>query len=219
MEENKSKKSEGVSLVLVIAILVIVLAGCITYIVKINENELTINNDNNAKTVSELKAEIANLKSTLEQEKNKLNIVEVNSIKKKLDVIFGLEFSDSSKLSNEDIYSRVRFYLEKEGIIKHSETGKEEIKRLIKEIFNIDYKGSFKILEIGSGETTFDTAILNIEKQNQLYKVNYALIARIDADTEDSVRTYYDAEIAITEEGNMYIKSNIINKNMTKNLD
>lgn len=66
MEENKSKKSGGVSLVLVIAILVIVLVGCITYIVKINEKELAINNDNNEKTVSELKIEIANLKYALE---------------------------------------------------------------------------------------------------------------------------------------------------------
>ncbi len=237
MEENKSKKSGGLPLVLVVIMLVAGLVGCVSYIIYNSEIVIAILIIAIACCVfyiSKLNTEVEKLESNkeniinsdnkeedklVEQEKNKLDILEINSIKEKLDVIFGLEFSDVSKLANEDIYSHVRFYLEKEDIIKHDEKGENEIKKLVKDVFGIEYKGSFEIKELGSGESTFDAAILKIEKQNQLYKVTYASIARIDADVEDSVRTYYDAEIAITEEGNMYIKSNKINKNMTKNID
>jgi len=151
--------------------------------------------------------------------KDKIDILEINSIKKKLDVIFGLEFSYVSKLSNEAIYSNLRFYLEKEGIIDYEDMGKDEIKTLAKEVFNIEYNGPFDIMELGSGESTFDAAILSIQKNLKIYKVNNALISRIDADVHDSVTTYYDAEIAINEKGNLYVKSNKINKDMTKNLE
>ena len=71
MEENKSKKSGGVPLVLVIAILVIVLAGCIMYVIKNNEQKLAENNNNSEQTINELKDEISTLKNQIsEKEKN-----------------------------------------------------------------------------------------------------------------------------------------------------
>ena len=59
MEENKSKKSGGVSLALVIAILVIALAVCITYIMKNNEQKLAENNNDSEKTINELRTEVS----------------------------------------------------------------------------------------------------------------------------------------------------------------
>jgi len=72
MEENKSKKNGGVSLILVIAILVIALAGCITYIMKNNEQKLAINTDNSEKTIKELRTEISDLKNTIAQKENEI---------------------------------------------------------------------------------------------------------------------------------------------------
>lgn len=65
MEENKSKKSVGVPLILVIFILVIALVACIGYIMKNNEKEIAINNDNSEKTINELKDEINTLKNEI----------------------------------------------------------------------------------------------------------------------------------------------------------
>ena len=69
MEENKSKKSVGVPLILVIFILAIALIACIGYIIKNNEKELAINKDNSEKIISELRTEVDNLKNALENKK------------------------------------------------------------------------------------------------------------------------------------------------------
>ena len=75
MEENKSKKSEGVSLVAltIIVILMIGLAVNIAYILKTRDQEVIINNNNGEQTINELRTEIESLKKTIAQKDNIIN--------------------------------------------------------------------------------------------------------------------------------------------------
>lgn len=74
MEKNKSKKSEGVSLValIIIVILIIALAMSITYILKTSKQEITVNSSNSEQTINALKSEIDNLKNTIAQKENEI---------------------------------------------------------------------------------------------------------------------------------------------------
>ena len=69
MEENESKKSGGIPLILIIAILVTALVGCVEYVMKNNEQKLATNNMNSEQIINELKVEISNLKKEIEMQK------------------------------------------------------------------------------------------------------------------------------------------------------
>ena len=233
----KVKKDNGVSLTgFIIAILVILLivavAGCVylinnpvkegttiqtptgaqSYIPNnenITENRNILLNNNN-----ETKVEIENKKE------NEINIDKINSVLGKLDVVYGMEFTDFSKLSNKDIYFNLRLNLEKEGKISKTDSSNQKIKELAKEVFNKefdgDYYSDYSNSDAGQGAFERKPIILGIEK-NEKYTVTYTtIIPPDDGDVADKVYAYYKAELTENAEGNLYVTSN---KRIEKNID
>lgn len=186
MEENKSKKSGGVSLVLVIAILVIALVGCIGYIVKNSEQELAINNNNSEKTINELRTEISNLKNTITQKENEIKNYKDSDAKNKLvattylkDTIKRASLDCQVKYSDDISY--VASYVikgENKGYILIDKNGKnvfkEKTKKEVIEIHN-GYSEIFILFEDGT--------IGNINFENEKYELKileeYKNIVRI----------------------------------------
>lgn len=227
-EKNKNKNGRGVAIIFVIGVLIIALVCCLTYILNINKELGTdvitgVEEPKRATEISENSTvqenKDSNIKDETEKNNDSIDILEINSIIEKLDIIDGLEFSNASKLSNEKIYNKLNFYLYKTGVSE--DTAEKEIKEMVKNLFNIEYDGNLKLdyskYIYADGEAERIPSILGIEKDDEEYVVTYALINNIDGDTSDEVWSYYDAEIVENEDGSLYVKSNKLNKTMSKN--
>ena len=221
------KENKGISLIvftIILLVLLVVAGGVIVYLLNNPVKEGTAIQTPtgvqtyipNSENIIENKDVLVNNETKVEIENkkdNEINIDKISSVLSKLDVIYGMEFADFSKLSNKEIYFNLRLHLEKEGKISKTDSSNQKIKKLAKEVFDKEYNGDYysDYLNSDAGQGAFERKpiILGIEKENEKYIVTYtAIIPPDDGDVADKVYVYYKAELAENAEGNFYVKSN-----------
>jgi len=177
---------------------------------KTTDSKITMSRGNGDFVIKEV---VNNEKENIQVSSTEINIDKINSVLGKLDVVYGMEFTDFSKLSNKDVYFNLRLHLEKEGKISQTDSSNQKIKELSKEVFNKEFNGDYysdySNSDAGQGAFERKPIILGIEKENEKYTVTYTtIIPPDDGDVADKVYVYYKAELLENAEGNFYVKSN-----------
>lgn len=107
-----------------------------------------------------------------------------------------LEFTSTNKITQSEIHNLLVNYFDKNNFANVDNFSETQIKKLVKDILNLDYSGNFNFIsEAGGGEYVSKVEIINLEKEGNNYVVEYKLENSSEATNESITKQYYKAKI------------------------
>ena len=191
LKENKGVSLTGFVITILVILLVVAIAGCIYLLNNTRKEKVTVQN---LAPVSTLNSS-SKVENKVEVKINEFDIDSMSKIFKILNFIQTLEFTNTNKITNEEINNLLIGYFSVNYIEDVSKYSKTEIRQLVKDVLNKDYSGSLNLEIEGEGEAPRDIAIQSIENKNNDYIIKYAVVVHIDSDAPDEIVGYYEARL------------------------